>query len=77
MHRSFFAQALIEDPINPLRSPYAPSFLASVRAAGTILRVIRDQFAVHPAMCSRFWAMWTYAFSAAVCLDVPILIQED
>ncbi|KAI0027762.1 hypothetical protein K488DRAFT_60517, partial [Vararia minispora EC-137] len=72
MHRSFFAQALIEDPVNPLRTPYAPSFLASVRCATTILRVVREQFTVHPSICSRFWAMWTYAFSAAIVFGVIV-----
>ncbi|KAI0311789.1 fungal-specific transcription factor domain-containing protein [Amylostereum chailletii] len=72
VHRSFFAQALIEDPANPIRSQYAPSFLSTVRAASTILRSVRDQFALHPAMCSRFWSTWTYAFSAAVVFGVIV-----
>lgn len=33
IHRSFFAQALLDHPENPLRSPYATSFLAAYRAA--------------------------------------------
>lgn len=66
IHRSFFAQAIIEYPMNPLKSPYAPSFLAAYRASATILRTIREHFAVRPELCSRFWQMWTYAFSAAV-----------
>ncbi|TFY79682.1 hypothetical protein EWM64_g4331 [Hericium alpestre] len=72
IHRSYFAQALTEDPVNPLRSPYAPSFLATVRAASDVLRVVRAQFAIHPVMCSRFWATWTYAFSAAVVFGVIV-----
>ena len=66
IHRSFFAQAIIEYPINPLKSPYAPSFLAAYRASATILHTIREHFAVRPELCSRFWQMWTHAFSAAV-----------
>ncbi|KAI0057395.1 hypothetical protein BV25DRAFT_1831235 [Artomyces pyxidatus] len=72
IHRSFFAQALIEDPVNPIRSPYAPSFLSTVRAATTILRCVRDQFAIQPAICSRFWSTWTYAFSAAIVFGVIV-----
>ncbi|KAJ7082281.1 hypothetical protein B0H15DRAFT_739822, partial [Mycena belliarum] len=37
IHRSFFAQAIIEQPVNPLKSTYVPSFLAVYRASGTIL----------------------------------------
>jgi hypothetical protein len=69
IHRSFFAQAIIEYPVNPLRSPYAGSFLAAYRASATILRTIRDHFAIQPALCSRFWSMWTFAFSAAVSVS--------
>lgn len=66
IHRSFFAQALVEHPANPLKSPYAPSFLAAFRASTTILRTIREHFDVRPALCSQFWQMWTHAFSATV-----------
>ncbi|KAG6894950.1 hypothetical protein C0992_003792 [Termitomyces sp. T32_za158] len=40
IHRSFFAQAIIEHPANPLKSAYAPSFLAAYRAASTILKSV-------------------------------------
>ncbi|KAH8104099.1 fungal-specific transcription factor domain-containing protein [Cristinia sonorae] len=66
IHRAFFAQAIIDCPDNPLRSQYAPSFLAAYRASCTILKVITDQFALLPTLCARFWVIWTYAFSAAV-----------
>ncbi|KAJ3553139.1 hypothetical protein NP233_g12716 [Leucocoprinus birnbaumii] len=44
VHRSFFAQAIIDQPINPLKSTYAPSFTASYRAASTILKSVNEQF---------------------------------
>ncbi|KAJ3515208.1 hypothetical protein NLJ89_g1912 [Agrocybe chaxingu] len=66
IHRSFFAQAIIDHPANPLKSPYAPSFLAAYRASSTILKSVREQFKLWPNSCSRFWTMWTFAFSAAV-----------
>ena len=69
IHRSFFAQAIIEHPVNPLKSTYAPSFLAAYRASSTILKSIREQFNMWPNSCSRFWTMWTSAFSAAVCIS--------
>ena len=71
IHRSFFAQAIIEHPVNPLKSTYAPSFLAAYRASSTILKSIREQFNMWPNSCSRFWTMWTSAFAAAVC--TPLL----
>jgi hypothetical protein len=42
IHRSFFVQAIIEHPENPLKSQYAPSFLAVYRASSTILKTIME-----------------------------------
>ncbi|KAJ6606856.1 hypothetical protein B0H10DRAFT_2439911 [Mycena sp. CBHHK59/15] len=72
IHRSFFAQAIIEQPENPLKSTYAPSFLAAYRASATILKSVREQFAVMPNACARFWTMWTFAFSAAVVFGTVV-----
>lgn len=66
IHRSFFAQAIIENPVNPLKSAYAPSFLAAYRASQTILRTIQQGFQEFPSLCARFWNIWTFAFSAAI-----------
>ncbi|KAL7280662.1 hypothetical protein ACG7TL_005601 [Trametes sanguinea] len=66
LHRSFFAQAIIDCPRNPLRSAYAHSFLAAYRSSGTILKVVKEQFSLFPSICARFWVIWTFAFSSAV-----------
>ncbi|KIK95062.1 hypothetical protein PAXRUDRAFT_827363 [Paxillus rubicundulus Ve08.2h10] len=66
IHRSFFAQAIIEYPADPSKSPYAFSFIASYRASSTILKIVGDQYMAHPTLCERFWAIWTFAFSAAI-----------
>ena len=66
IHRSFFAQAIIENPENPLKSQYAQSFLAAYRASSTILRTIGAQYTQFPDICARFWTIWMYGFSAAV-----------
>ncbi|KAL4249930.1 hypothetical protein ABKN59_002009 [Abortiporus biennis] len=72
IHRAFFAQAIIDCPENPLRSQYAPSFLAAYRASCTILKVINTQFALLPTLCARFWSIWTYAFSSAVVFGTVV-----
>ncbi|KAG1747737.1 fungal-specific transcription factor domain-containing protein [Suillus paluster] len=66
IHRSFFAQAIIENPVNPLKSAYAPSFLAAYRASQTILRTVQQAFQEYPSLCARFWTVWTFAFSSAI-----------
>ncbi|KAJ7886974.1 fungal-specific transcription factor domain-containing protein, partial [Mycena leptocephala] len=72
IHRFFFAQAIIEQPVNPLKSTYAPSFLATYRAGATILKSVREQFALMPHACARFWTMWTFAFGAAVVFGTVV-----
>ncbi|KAJ3839391.1 hypothetical protein F5878DRAFT_535654 [Lentinula raphanica] len=64
--------AIIDQPTNPLKSVYAPSFLAAYRAAATILRSVREQFILWPNSCARFWTMWTFAFSAAVVFGTVV-----
>ncbi|CCM02638.1 uncharacterized protein FIBRA_04742 [Fibroporia radiculosa] len=66
IHRSFFAQAIIDYPQNPARSEYAHSYLAAYRASSTVLTTIRLQYDRHPILCARIWPVWTYGFSAAV-----------
>ncbi|KAF6750634.1 fungal-specific transcription factor domain-containing protein [Ephemerocybe angulata] len=72
IHRSFFAQAIIDHPENPLKSAYAPSFLASYRASSTILKCVIEQFKVWPGSSARFWTMWTFAFTAAVVFGTVV-----
>ncbi|KAG6827191.1 hypothetical protein H0H92_012838 [Tricholoma furcatifolium] len=67
-----FLHSIIEHPENPLKSAYAPSFLAAYRAASTILRSVREQFNTYPISCARFWTMWTFAFSAAVVFGTVV-----
>ncbi|KAF9493817.1 hypothetical protein BDN71DRAFT_1590785 [Pleurotus eryngii] len=72
IHRSFFAQAIIDQPINPLKSAYAYSFLAAYRASSTILKSVKEQFRTWPAASACFWSMWTFAFSAAVVFGTVV-----
>ncbi|EJD08116.1 uncharacterized protein FOMMEDRAFT_131048 [Fomitiporia mediterranea MF3/22] len=73
LHKGFFAQAMIDDPVNPLRSQYAPSFLATYRCSSHILKSIRDEFDTIPTLCARFWMPWTYAFSSAVVFGTIVV----
>ncbi|KAI3612460.1 hypothetical protein WG66_009912 [Moniliophthora roreri] len=60
IHRSYFAQAILTDPVNPLRSPYAPSFLAAYRCATGIIKASLNHFERFPDLCSRWWSIWTH-----------------
>lgn len=66
IHRSFFAQAMLDHPANPLRSPYAPSFLAAYRCASKMIKTNLNHFERFPELCYRWWNIWTHLFSAAI-----------
>lgn len=66
LHRSFFAQAMLDHPTNPLRSPYAPSFLAAYRCASGVIKSSLNHYDRFPELCGRWWGIWTHLFSAAI-----------
>ena len=66
IHRTFFAQALLDNPESPLASPYAPSFLAANCCASILLKSFIHHHERAGELCSRFWGPWTNAFSCAV-----------
>ncbi|PPQ92184.1 hypothetical protein CVT25_008958 [Psilocybe cyanescens] len=68
IHRCFFAHAISSNPLDPIKSQYAPSFLAGYRSACTIIGSVKLQFSMFPAQIARFWVLWTHAFSASVML---------
>lgn len=76
LHRSFFAQAMLDFPSNPLRSPFAPSFLAAYRCASAIIKTTAMNFQKYPELFSRFWTMWSHLLSAAVSSPSRITLHE-
>ena len=66
IHRCFFAEAVSNNPTNPMQSQYAPSFLAGYNSACEIVSNLRVQFDLFPAQIARFWVLWTHAFSSSV-----------
>ncbi|GLB40128.1 putative fungal specific transcription factor [Lyophyllum shimeji] len=72
LHRSFFAQAMLDYPSNPLLSPFAPSFLTAYRCASIIIKASAHQFDRCAEMAMRVWFLMYHTFSAAVrVLPVP------
>ncbi|KAG6380168.1 hypothetical protein JVT61DRAFT_8257 [Boletus reticuloceps] len=66
LHRNFFARALADFPLDPLKSPLRQSFLTAYQSATRVLNTTRKQFAHQPVLCARVWRVWSVAFSAAV-----------
>ncbi|KAG2095698.1 uncharacterized protein F5147DRAFT_755065 [Suillus discolor] len=69
VHRCFFAEAVSNNPTDPMNSPFAPSFLAGYRSACELINGLRTQFDLFPAQIARFWVLWTHAFSSSVMLS--------
>ncbi|KAF7975573.1 hypothetical protein HWV62_9275 [Athelia sp. TMB] len=55
LHKSFFAQALLEHPENPLLSRYAPSFLATTSCASAIVKNATVHYSKFPQLCLRIF----------------------
>ncbi|KAJ3772919.1 fungal-specific transcription factor domain-containing protein [Lentinula raphanica] len=72
IHRAFFAQALLQSPSNPLDSVYAPSFLATYRAASTLVHSNVKHFYKYAPILSRFWALWNGILSAGIILGLIV-----
>ncbi|KAK7470755.1 hypothetical protein VKT23_002174 [Stygiomarasmius scandens] len=72
LHRSFFAQAMLDHPVNPLRSLYAPSFLAAYRCASGIIKSCLNHYERFPELCCRWWGIWTHLFSAAIIVGTIV-----
>ncbi len=70
LHRGFFTQAMTEHPSNPLLSPYRKSVIAAYQSACAVLEDTRVQYQKKPLLCARIWRIWSFAFSAAVRIQI-------
>ncbi|KIY70219.1 hypothetical protein CYLTODRAFT_371322 [Cylindrobasidium torrendii FP15055 ss-10] len=66
LHRACFTQAMMDYPSDPLSSPYGPSVRAAYTSACIVLEDTRAQYYKKPALSSRIWRIWSFAFTAAV-----------
>ncbi|KAG6864818.1 hypothetical protein C0991_006939 [Blastosporella zonata] len=66
LHRGFFAQAMSDNALDPLKSPYGESVLAAYTSACVVLEDTKSQYSKRPHLLSRVWRVWSLAFSAAV-----------
>ncbi|KAF8229501.1 hypothetical protein L208DRAFT_1480574 [Tricholoma matsutake] len=77
LHRSFFAQAMLDHPSNPLLSPFAPSFLTAYRCASIVVKASVHQFDRCPEMAMRVWFLMCHTFSAAVRLIAGTIVTRS
>ncbi|KAJ7257895.1 fungal-specific transcription factor domain-containing protein [Mycena haematopus] len=68
MHRGFFAQALQDNPTDPMGHKFAPSVLAAYTSACTYVGLIESLFKQHPVLTERMWFYFMHVFSCAIVL---------
>jgi hypothetical protein len=68
LHRAFFAQVMIENATDPMKSPYAHSVLVTYKSACNVLADTVNQFNKNQLLVARVWRIWSLAFSAAVVI---------
>ncbi|KAH8825491.1 hypothetical protein DL96DRAFT_115096 [Flagelloscypha sp. PMI_526] len=68
IHRRHLTEALKDSSGNPLKSRYAPSFLASYRAATWIIRSYGAGQKRFPVLYGRLWHPWTAVLTAVMVL---------
>ena len=77
LHKSFFAQALLEHPENPLLSRYAPSFLATSSCASAIVNNAVFRYSKFPQLCLRSGFDFVSTQRNSCCLNQNVDVLES
>ncbi|KAF6760882.1 fungal-specific transcription factor domain-containing protein [Ephemerocybe angulata] len=72
LHRSFFAQAMLDFPTNPMKSPFSASFLTAARCASIIIKATAHQFDRCETLAKRIWFLLYHTFSAAIIVGTIV-----
>ncbi|KZP18904.1 hypothetical protein FIBSPDRAFT_1045841 [Athelia psychrophila] len=73
IHRNYFAQAIREEPLDPLKHKYGPSVMASYRSAYRMICGMTDLYTLHPEATSKHEFSWASVFSACVVFAALII----
>lgn len=76
LHRKPFADAIVMNPENPLRTPYAASFVAALESSAQLIAIAESLFHLYPRVLLRHSSFWYHSFSASVlcafcCFHAP------
>ncbi|KAF9024836.1 hypothetical protein BDZ89DRAFT_1017295 [Hymenopellis radicata] len=77
IHRSYFAQAVLTHPSDPLLSPYAASYLAAYRCASGLISIKVKYFTRFPELLIRWWSIWSSFFSASIIVGTVAIHTRD
>lgn len=77
IHRNFFARAILDYPDDPLRSPFAFSFLTALRLAITMIQKLKEATEINLSWVIRKWPVWSHSLNSAVTLFLAITKRHD
>lgn len=77
MHRTYFAQALRDQPHDLLKHRYGPSVMATYRSAWRLIEGLKQPSRKVPDLLARHSLAWSQALSAAVCLEFPCSVEWE
>ncbi|KIY67153.1 hypothetical protein CYLTODRAFT_422770 [Cylindrobasidium torrendii FP15055 ss-10] len=77
VHLSYFAQATMNNAEDPLRSPYAASYLAAYRSASWYIYMAVAVFEKFPQRFIRWWSTWSSVFTTGVILGTVAVRSAD
>ncbi|ORY25465.1 hypothetical protein BCR39DRAFT_590164 [Naematelia encephala] len=73
LHRGWFARALLDEPEEPLRSKYSPSFIACLESCKLIIEAVRRAASEVPHLYHRRWFFLFHTFTACACLAAAVI----
>ncbi|KZP23738.1 hypothetical protein FIBSPDRAFT_951653 [Athelia psychrophila] len=73
IHRSYFAQAMREEPVDIFQHKLAPSVRAAYKSATQIVSGMRGLYLAHPQVAHDQWWLWTSLFSACIILGALVI----
>ncbi|KAK1236167.1 hypothetical protein PQX77_000576 [Marasmius sp. AFHP31] len=72
IHRPFFLKAIKDHSNDPLRSPYASSFLAAYNGASTVIQLDARVVSQEPCWLSRSWGVFNTLLSAGLIVGLIV-----
>ena len=72
LHRTYFMQALRDQPNDLLKHRYGPSVMATYRSAWRLIQALEHSSRKAPDLLARISLAWSHALSAAVRMQFSI-----
>ncbi|KXN89399.1 hypothetical protein AN958_05772 [Leucoagaricus sp. SymC.cos] len=73
IHRTYFTQAIRQNPVDPFKHKYAPSVYAVITSARTICQHIHGLYARHRKIVRHGWYFWTAVYSSCIVLSAVVV----